>query len=76
MTFHYNPNGLSSGSFFYELHDNTGYIDPSGNFFPGINFIDVYGTLTPTVTPEPSTVTLLGTGLLIAAARFRKRFRS
>lgn len=76
VTFHYDPNGLSSGSFGFEGHDDTGYIDPSGELLYGINFYDAYGTITQTVTPEPSTMTLLGTGLLLAAGRLRKRRRA
>ena len=76
VTFDYVPNGLSSGTFSYESHNNSGYLDPSGNFFPGITFIDAYGTVTQTVTPEPSTFALLGTGLLGIAGTTRRRLRS
>ena len=75
VTFDYNPDGLSSGIFYFESDNNNGYLDPSGNFYPGVNFMIASGTLTQAVTPEPSTMTLLGTGLLIVAGRLRRRLR-
>ena len=63
------------GELSHEYEIRASYTDPYGNYFDGRDdFIDVASITAVQATPEPSSIALLGTGLLGIAGVMRKRF--